>query len=457
MDMAVDSWAREEVGAAAVHDERLVKRLIKVTTDMAEHPGMGMPTVYPGDRAGSEAAYRLLNNPAVTAAGIDQSHAQATVRRLAEQRLVLVLQDTTPLDFTTTRVPGLGYLSGKRRGLLQHTALAVGMDGVPLGILDRAVWARPHTEGPVAATRRKRAIADKESARWLESEQRTLALVPEHVDVVTVADREGDIFEWFVAPRRPGAALLVRLAHDRVVDEDVQHLMAATVGLAPMAKLDVAIPLAPGRAARTAHCTLSWTTLTVAPPRNLRGRERLTSLALSVVVLQEEPDSLATEPVRWVLATTLPITTAEEAAACVAWYRLRWRIEEWHNVLKQACRVEYTVQHSLEAITTTLALSAIIAWRTLVLKRLAELQPALPCTVLFLEVEWQTLWLWKHRGQALPSTPPPLLEMVCALGHLGGYVGGRQRPIPGTRSLAKGFARLNDLICGRSLPHPSLL
>ncbi len=47
------------------------------------------------------AAYRLLDNDAVTPEAILKPHYEATLARIDEHPVVLILQDTTELDFTT--------------------------------------------------------------------------------------------------------------------------------------------------------------------------------------------------------------------------------------------------------------------------------------------------------------------------------------------------------------------
>ncbi len=49
------------------------------------------------------------------------------------------------------------------------------------------------------------------------------------------------------------------------------------------------------------------------------------------------------------------------------WYRLRWRIEDWHRVLKAGCKVEYLGHRRGERIERAVTINAVIAWRLAVL------------------------------------------------------------------------------------------
>lgn len=64
--------------------------------------------------------------------------------RLQDQPVVLCLQDTTELDFTSQPgIAGLGRLSYEaQHGLYVHPTLVVTPEGVALGVIDAWIWAR---------------------------------------------------------------------------------------------------------------------------------------------------------------------------------------------------------------------------------------------------------------------------------------------------------------------------
>jgi len=62
-----------------------------------------------------------------------------------------------------------------------------------------------------------------------------------------------------------------------------------------------------------------------------------------VVHVLETSPPLDAQPVEWFLLTTCEITTTEQAQECLRWYCLRWRIEDWHRVLKSGCRIEVRI------------------------------------------------------------------------------------------------------------------
>ena len=67
------------------------------------------------------------------------AHAEATIERIKNHRVVLAPQDTTILDYSThPMTDGLGPTNGIENqsiGLILHDTVAFSEDGVPLGIV----------------------------------------------------------------------------------------------------------------------------------------------------------------------------------------------------------------------------------------------------------------------------------------------------------------------------------
>ena len=99
---------------------------------------------------------------ALSATGILEGYQSQVQQRVAQQKVVLSIQDTTNLSFvhhpSKSEAKGFGLLSGQDYllGLKVHSALAVSEQGVPLGILDQQIWARPPAEKGKAKQRRQR-------------------------------------------------------------------------------------------------------------------------------------------------------------------------------------------------------------------------------------------------------------------------------------------------------------
>ncbi len=204
------SWAQAEFHDLELGDARRTHRLIKLVDDLSAQPTGSIPLAC-GGWPETKAAYRLLDNPAVEWREILDVHTARTVERMAGQAVVLCIQDTTELDFTTQPgIAGLGRLSYEaQHGLYVHPTLAVTPAGVALGVLDAWMWARKPKDQPDV----------KESTRWVEGYQIVADLAETLPDtrLVYVADREGDLRALIDAAARRGtpADWLIRSKHNR--------------------------------------------------------------------------------------------------------------------------------------------------------------------------------------------------------------------------------------------------
>ena len=70
---------------------------------------------------------------------------------------------------------------------------------------------------------------------------------------------------------------------------------------------------------------------------------------------------------------------------------MRWRIEDWHRVLKSGCRIEDIAHHSAERLRRAIAINLVIAWRIMLMTLLGREQPELPAEMLFSDIELRAL------------------------------------------------------------------
>ena len=160
------SWAVAELGGAKLGDARLNRRLVRVAERLSAQPGASIPVAC-GGWAETQAAYRLLAHEAVTWEQVLVPHWDWSIERMRGQPVVLCVQDSTELNYTTQPgIAGLGPLSYLRQhGLYVHPTLAVTPNGVPLGVLDAWMWTRDRDT--FGEDKRHWPIEAKESMRWL--------------------------------------------------------------------------------------------------------------------------------------------------------------------------------------------------------------------------------------------------------------------------------------------------
>ena len=213
--------------------------------------------------------------------------------------------------------------------------------------------------------------------------------------------------------------------------------------------------MASGRAASAgcdAHDPLAEVTLR---PPNSRDKEKLPNVTIWAVWAIEPHPPAGVEPIEWLLLTTVPITTTDEALERLAWYAARWGIEVWHKVLKSGCRIEDRQLETAERLIRCLTLYSVIAWRILYATMLARAVPDVPCTVLLDADEWQGLYCRIHRVALAPAKPPSLRPAVRWIAQLGGFPGRKRDGEPGVTVLWKGFQHLVDLTAMYRIMRPA--
>ena len=107
--------------------------------------------------------------------------------------------------------------------------------------------------------------------------------------------------------------------------------------------------------------------------------------------VREKKPPQGTERLEWFLLTTIAIMSVEDALQCVEWDKLRWRIEDWHRVLKSGCRIEKLAHKTAERLKRAVAINRVIAWRIMLMTLLGREVPLLPAEVMFSDLEIDVL------------------------------------------------------------------
>ena len=128
----------------------------------------------------------------------------------------------------------------------------------------------------------------------------------------------------------------------------------------------------------------------------------LAAIELHVLLIVEPDPPKGAKAVRWVLLTTVPIHSRRQALRCLRWYALRWRIEEWHRVLKSGCHIESHQHQTAEKLARAIAVDTVIAWRVMTLTLLGREVPEIPCELIF--SSWECRLLKKLQPLVAPET-----------------------------------------------------
>jgi hypothetical protein len=442
-------WAEEEFGGLKVWDARLKQRLYHLAEDFWGDAQSRSLTRRCADRARTVAAYRFFRNPRINMPVVLGAHREAVIERMRDQPLVLVPQDTTSLNYTGHRdTAALGpigsQVEGGPVGLVLHHSHAFTPAGVPLGVVSAECWARDPAEHQA-----RREPEVRESGKWLAAYRTLQDLAPQvpQTTLVSIGDREADLFELFALARDPASPrLLVRANRGR------QRQVMSAEGLTPlwdhMGGLEVAghlalvLPRRGTQPARTAELALRFGPVTLKPPRHLQEPP----LALWAVSLREATPPADSEGVDWLLLTNVATTDLAAAQERVRWYGARWGIEVFHRTLKTGCQIEERQLGFVARLENCLAIDLVVAWRIYYLTLLGRMDPAAPCTLFFQDPEWKALYSWYHQTTVVPATPPTLQAATRWIAIKGGFQGRKADGHPGTEVLWHGLQKLDVAI-----------
>ena len=125
MSCSASAWVHHEFSRIDLGDKRLNQRFKIIATQLARHCGKTLASSF-GQWKMIKASYRFFANPKVHEMEILAPHVEQTVARIQTHDTVLLLQDTTYLDYNNRpKTEGLDLtfrskLSTASQGLLLH-------------------------------------------------------------------------------------------------------------------------------------------------------------------------------------------------------------------------------------------------------------------------------------------------------------------------------------------------
>jgi hypothetical protein len=300
MVLSASEWAEQQWGQVELGDTRLNRRAVIIGGKMAACPEDSLPKQMQNSSE-LEVAYRLLNNRHISKATLLKPHCQETLKIAREQSVVLWVEDTTELDYTTQPSKnGLGTIgNGKGQGLLLHSTLGIlpsSRTVLALGHV-QVVLREEHPE-TVSGWRRS-----PESQVWEHSAQ-AIGESPEGVLWIHIGDRGGDIYEYMAACVDVHKHFLMRVFHNRLLNwkdeqpqaeqDEAQKLLdyARSLPECPGSAYTVEVAATHKQPARQAHLALTWKQIEIAPPTQSPPEIRQHK-PLTVWVLRAwEPDAM---------------------------------------------------------------------------------------------------------------------------------------------------------------------
>lgn len=447
-----DTWFSKEFSSIKLGDERLNRRLIKVASNLMHNPAEPIHAAC-DNWSEAKATYRLFDNDKLQEAALLQAHQAETVKRLQKtEGIVFAIQDTTTLNYTHhPKKKGINKISKNlgfekpSRGCFLHNTLLITEQGLPLGLLDQKIF--QHDTGE-KIDRKRRPITEKQSYRWIESLRMLKTLCPEKI-VITLGDRESDIFELFVEAEEAASKVLVRATKNRILvkngPEQAHETLWSHMRKAPLAGIQtIQLPARHNQAERSVTLEIRFSEITFkAPQRYPEAKmKQLSNVTMRAVWLYEPNPSADIEPLEWMLLTNMPVDSIEDAVKMGKWYRLRWQIECYHRILKSGCKIEECRLETYERLKRYIRLKSIIAFRLFWLTFINRVQPETSSNEILEEHEWKAMYCHITKTSNAPAKPPTVKEAIRMIAKLGGFLGRKNDGEPGMTYIWRGWEKL---------------
>jgi hypothetical protein len=457
------NWAQATFGAVDLGDRRRNQRAVRIAQALATNPNASFPRQMTRD-ADLQATYRFLHSASTSYEALIEPHLHTTRQACRHHQQVLLIQDTTELDYqhhpTTTGLGPVG--TGSHHGFLVQSVLAVEpRSRRVLGLAHQEPFLRQ--PAPAKESKQQRLHRERESQVWNRSVQ-ALGSPPAQSRWVHVGDRYSDIFPFLLLCRQTGCDFPIRAAQDRCVDLLVEHdqelvaprshhpeypsapslhLFEVVEQMPPRASHWIEVPSSQKHAARRAHVAISWQALRLLPPR-AHEAQKWPPLVVWVIHVWEPEAPEGVEPLKWVLLTSVPTRSLTEAQERIDWYRARWMVEDYHQGLKTGCRIEQRHLQDYEGLKTALGLLAPTAVRLLQLRTLAREMPDEAALRMLPGEVVQVVAQLVHT----PAEALTVQQCWHGIARQGGYLGRKSDGPPGWKTLWHGWVRVQTLLEG---------
>lgn len=420
-----EQWAASQFAVADLGDRRRTNRLVKLTAMMAGNSSGSIPQ-QTGGGADMKAAYRLFAAENVTHAAICQPHFEQTRQAAGQIPMVFLVQDTMVLNFSSHKAcVGLGPI-GEGKGLMglhQQNVLAV--DPIrrrPLGLMYQRHYSRtPRPKGWKANRNGPRAVPlEERESHWWVAAIAAIGSPPPGVCWVHVGDREEDLFVAYHEARKQHTDWLIRVSQDRcVVTPGGQDRLFPYVRSLPIrTQQKVSIRRASGAVEEVTLCIAAGQ-ITLQPAHNEPQQRHFEPIPCWGVRVWEASPAAGSEPLEWILCTSLPCAVDTVLCFVAQGYALRWMIEEFHKCQKTGCQVEMRRLEDRDRLEPLIGLLSVLAVWLLQLKFVARDNPDTPARDLFDESTVGVMARYLKCSAATLSVS----QFWRGIGRLGGHPG----------------------------------
>ena len=446
-----ENYSLEQCKYFRFGDKRLDKRAFNcVKTLLKSHLHEGFPSIF-NDQYDLKAFYRLMNNSKVSpegfsagfTLGVEQILKRFSSSSPEQLHTYYQFQDTTYGSYLNRKNLDLGYIENKDdNGLVLHTSILTDTVFTPIGISNQQIILRDRQLYQKGHQRKQRPFKEKESYKWVEALKWSVAVQATHnVRIVHVGDREADMKEFFNYAFENELHVIVRMRHNRCLQEQDAKLWAYVRNLPAGTTITRQLLRSDGQPYQ-ATCEINWSKV------KLNGIKA----ELDVVYLKQIDNIQKDMPTQWAILTTQPVINVEQAQSILDVYTHRWRTcEDFHKCLKSGCSMEQRQFESAHAMTNCVSILSISALHLLRLRHLATLEDQSIEEILSAEA----CILAEHLAQKhlkpvdlKVCNPKTALWLALLIGRMGGHQGFNQKGLPGWKTMWRGWYDFQKIMDG---------
>ena len=447
-----EQWVVDQFSQCELGNSLRTERLQKVAGAMLSCPEQSLPKQNAA-WADLKAAYRLFDNRQVTFDAVAEQHWQQT--RQTNPGRYLLISDTTDIDhFSHPATTGLGQLGkGDGRGMQLHNCLVYNSEAKLIeGVAGALLHYRINV--PKNETRMQRLSRVRESELWGTLVDK-VGPAPEDCQWIHVFDRGGDNFEAMCHICLSECDWVIRAAklHRNIITEsgDKMSLKEALNDARVLGSYELNLRSRQGVKARTANIEVSVVRVTFPRPRHHSKWVKqcgIRELTMNVVVVQETNAPKGASAISWILLTSLPVNSFDDAWQVIEDYENRWLVEEYHKVLKTGCSVEMHALRTADRLEPLIGLISIIGIRLFQLKLVGRSQKKAKART-HVPATW--LKCLKLARPKIKLTGMTVYEFFRELAKMGGFLGRKCDGEPGWQTIWFGYQKLQSLLDGMRL------
>ena len=437
-------------------DKRLNLRLQKIVTTISEQVECSIPQAFK-QWGQTKGMYRFLSNKKVNEQTIISCYLNNWVEsQISEHSVILAIQDTTEIDLTGKRSEDqLGCLMFERqKGFFLHNTLLCSNEGIPQVVFHQHYWGRNPDSLSKKKERKHLPIQEKESGRWIEGVERVNQFFKPFNEtiVINICDREGDIYELLeCAPKQDNSHYIVRSCNNRRIKDENEKLWDQVKKEPIRGSYSLVVKNHKTLEKRVALIEVKWLNNIPLLPPYRKNQKPLPPVNVNMVYVEEinAPDGI--EPINWKLVTSLEIEDLDNALKVVTYYSYRWRIETFHFILKQGCKVEQLQLEQEHNLKNAISLYSAVACKLLSIMYLSREQPTTNINSIgFNSKEYLLLCnyletIYHFKINQVTKENHTVGNFITIVSMLGGYQK-HNKPYPGIKVLWRGMKELTTLL-----------